>query len=116
MLEQHRFCHDHGHATGAQEFRRGDQQVDGEDEEVAHRANGIITISTCKTAHRGWIASHYEFAPHTFLVFKIWAEGMQPLEVAIATTAAAVDGSYGIPFLRAQGVAWANGLATASKA
>ena len=45
-----------------------------------------------------------------FLVFKIWPDGMQPLEVAIATTAAAVDGPYGIPILRAQGVAWAKGL------
>ena len=45
-----------------------------------------------------------------FLVFKIWPDGMRPLEAAIATTAAAVDGSYGIPFLRAQGVAWAKGL------
>ena len=27
-----------------------------------------------------------------FLVFKIWLDGMEPLEVAIATTAAAVDG------------------------
>ncbi len=45
-----------------------------------------------------------------FLVFKIWPDGIHPLEVAIATTAAAVEGLYGVPFLRAQGVAWANGL------
>ena len=45
-----------------------------------------------------------------FLVFKIWPDGIQPLEMGIAMTAAAVDGLYGIPFLRAQGVAWANGL------
>ena len=45
-----------------------------------------------------------------FLVFKIWPDGIRPLEVAITTTAAAVDGLYGLPFLRAQGVAWANGL------
>ena len=45
-----------------------------------------------------------------FLVFKIWPHGMQPLEAAIARTAAAVEGPYGIPLLRAQGVAWANGL------
>ena len=45
-----------------------------------------------------------------FLVFKIWRDGVQPLEVAITTTASAVDGAYGIPFLRAQGVAWATGL------
>ena len=44
------------------------------------------------------------------LVFKIWPDGIHPLEVAITTTAAAVDGLYGIPFLRVQGVAWANGL------
>ena len=44
------------------------------------------------------------------LVFKIWADGIQPLEVAIATTAAAADGPYGLPFLRAQGVGWANSL------
>ena len=45
-----------------------------------------------------------------FLVFKIWPDGMRPLEVAIATTAAGVDGPDGIPFLRAQGLAWAKGL------
>ena len=46
----------------------------------------------------------------TFLVFKIWRDCVQPLEVAITTTASAVDGAYGLPFLRAQGVAWATGL------
>jgi len=45
-----------------------------------------------------------------FLVFKIWPDGMRPLEAAIATTAAAVDGSYGIALIRAQGVVWAKGL------
>jgi len=45
-----------------------------------------------------------------FLVFKIWPDGMRPLEVAIATTAAAVDGSYGISLIRGQGVVWAQGL------
>jgi hypothetical protein len=45
-----------------------------------------------------------------FLVFKIWHDGMQPLEAAVATAAAMLDGPYGIPFLRVQGVAWAEGL------
>ena len=45
-----------------------------------------------------------------FLVFKIWPDGMRPLEAAIATTAAAVDGSYGISLIRGQGVVWAQGL------
>lgn len=45
-----------------------------------------------------------------FLVFKIWPDGLHSLEVAITTTAAAVDDDYGIPILRANGVVWANGL------
>jgi hypothetical protein len=45
-----------------------------------------------------------------FLVFKIWPEGMQSLEAAIATTADSVDGSYGISPIQAQGVIWAQGL------
>jgi hypothetical protein len=64
MFEQKRFCGDGAYPTTAEQLRECDQQVGGEDEETAHRANGIITISTCKTAPREWIASHYEFAPH----------------------------------------------------
>jgi len=45
-----------------------------------------------------------------FLVFKIWPEGMQLLEAAIVTTAAAVDGSFGISLFRAQAVVWGKGL------
>ena len=45
-----------------------------------------------------------------FLVFKVWPKGIQPLEVAVATAAAAIDGPYGIPLLKAQGVGWAEGL------
>ena len=39
--------------------------MNGEDEEFAHGANGSIPASVCKTARRGGIASHYEFATHT---------------------------------------------------
>jgi len=45
-----------------------------------------------------------------FLVFKIWPDGILPLEATVTTTAAAVDGVYGLPFLRDHGVTWANGL------
>jgi len=47
---------------------------------------------------------------NAFLVFKIWRDGVQPLEAAITTTATAVDGSYGISLIRGQGVVWARGL------
>jgi hypothetical protein len=36
-----------------------------EDEEFAHRANGTITASACKTAPHRRIPSYYEFATHT---------------------------------------------------
>ena len=50
MLEQQRLCHDGTQATGAQEFRDGDQKVDGEDEEFAHGTNRTMTGSARKTA------------------------------------------------------------------
>ena len=40
--------------------------MDGEDEELAHEANGTIAANRCKTARHGRITSHYEFAPHSF--------------------------------------------------
>jgi hypothetical protein len=38
--------------------------VDGKDEDFTHRANRAITAGTCKTARRGRVASHCEFATH----------------------------------------------------
>jgi hypothetical protein len=64
MFEQKRFCGDGVRAATAEQLRHDDQQVDGQDEDVVHGANGTITIDRCKTARRGWIASHYEFASH----------------------------------------------------
>jgi hypothetical protein len=45
-----------------------------------------------------------------FLVFKIWPDGLHPLEMAVAKAAAAVDDRYGLRILRGNGVIWANGL------
>lgn len=64
MFEQKRLSGDSPYTTRAEQLREGDQQVDGEDEEFAHGANGTITVSACKTARRVRIASHYEFATH----------------------------------------------------
>jgi hypothetical protein len=66
MLQQQRFRSDGTHATGAQEFHEGDQQVDGEDEEFAHGTNRIKTASARKTAPRWRIPSYYEFATDRF--------------------------------------------------
>ena len=58
MLEQKRFRGDGAYTTWAEQLREGHQEVDGEDQEFAHGANGTITISACKTARRGRIASY----------------------------------------------------------
>lgn len=63
MFQQKRLRGDGSYAARADELRAGDQEVDGEDEQVALEANGTITTGMCKTARRGRIASHYEFAP-----------------------------------------------------
>jgi hypothetical protein len=65
MFQQKRLRGDGSYAARADELRAGDQEVDGEDEQVAHEADGTITTGMCKTARRGRIASHYEFALHT---------------------------------------------------
>jgi hypothetical protein len=64
MFEQKRLCGYGAYAARWEQLRDGDQQVHGKDEEFAHGANGTITTSTCKTARRRRIASHYEFASH----------------------------------------------------
>jgi len=66
MFEQKRFCGDGPYATWAQQRRERDQQMNSEHEPFAHGANGTIVVSACKTARCGQIASHYEFATHTF--------------------------------------------------
>jgi len=63
--EQQGLGGDGADATGAEELRNGDQQVDGKEEDFSHRANRTITAGTCKTARRLRIASHYEFATHS---------------------------------------------------
>ena len=65
MLEQKRFCGYGAHTARAEQLREGHQEVDEEDEGFAHEANGSITASTRKTAQRGRIAPHYEFASHS---------------------------------------------------
>ena len=64
VLEQQGLGGDGADATGTKELRKGDQQVDGKDQDVTHRANRTISAGTCKTARRAPIASHWEFATH----------------------------------------------------
>jgi hypothetical protein len=65
VLEQQRLGGDGADATGAQEPREGDQQVDGKDEDLSHRSNRITTADARKTARSVRVASHCEFATHS---------------------------------------------------
>jgi hypothetical protein len=53
MFEQKRLCGDGAHTTWVDQSRERDEQMDGEDEEFAHRGNRSMTVSARKTApHR----------------------------------------------------------------
>ena len=65
MLEQQRFCGDGTDATWAEEFREGDQQVDGEDEEFAHGCNGTMPAVLRKTARKRGLALRFTNSPPT---------------------------------------------------
>jgi hypothetical protein len=62
MLEEQRFCGDGASATGAEEFRDGDEQVDYQEEQVAHQAHRTMTAGARKAERRRRIPSYYEFA------------------------------------------------------
>ena len=64
IIAEDRLCSYGAYTARAEQLRDGDQQVDDEDEEFAHGANGTITTSWCKAALGRRIASHYEFASH----------------------------------------------------
>jgi hypothetical protein len=64
MLEQKRLCGDRAYATGAEQLRECDQQVNGEAEEFAHGTNATMIASTRKTAPHSRIPSYFEFATH----------------------------------------------------
>ena len=65
MREQQRFGDDCAQATGAQEYHKGDEQVDGEDGGFAHGANRTMTASARKTAPHRRIPSYCKIASHT---------------------------------------------------
>ena len=64
VLEQQGLGGDGADATGAEELRNGDQQVDGKDEDFSHRANRTTAAGARKTARGVRVASHYQFATH----------------------------------------------------
>jgi hypothetical protein len=53
VLQQQRLCGDGADATRAQQLHEDHDEVDREDEEFAHGANGTINTGDCKTARRG---------------------------------------------------------------
>jgi len=63
MFEQEGLGGDGARATGAEQLRAGDQQVNGANQEVAHGVNRNMTTGARKTARYGRIPSYNEFAP-----------------------------------------------------
>lgn len=57
MAKRHRVSGDDPYTTWAEQLREGDKQMNGEDEEFAHEANGTTTIIACKTARHRRIPS-----------------------------------------------------------
>ena len=51
MLQQQRLRSDGTYATWPEEFYKGDQQVNGENEEVAHGANESVRSFVCEAYH-----------------------------------------------------------------
>jgi hypothetical protein len=49
MLEQHRFSGDSADSAWAQEFREGDEQVNRQEEQIAHESNTITPVIARKT-------------------------------------------------------------------
>jgi hypothetical protein len=64
VLQQQGLGGDGADATGAEELRKRDQQVDDKDGDFSRRANRTITAGARKTARGVRIASHCEFATH----------------------------------------------------
>ena len=65
MLEQQRFRGDGADATGAEEFREGDEQVNREEKQFAHGCNAITPAVLRKTARKRELALRFTNSPPT---------------------------------------------------
>jgi hypothetical protein len=58
MSEEKRFRGDGAYTTWAEQLRERDEQADGQDEQISHRANRNIAAAPRKTAPRRRIRSY----------------------------------------------------------
>lgn len=65
MFEEQRLCGHGAYTTWVEEFREGDKQVNGEDEEFAHGANATTPAILRNIARHGLIRSYCEFATNS---------------------------------------------------
>jgi len=65
VLQQRRLGGDGADATGAKELCKGDQQVDGKDDDFSHRATRTTAADARKTARGVRVTSHWGFATHS---------------------------------------------------
>jgi len=64
MLQQRRFRGDGAYTTWAEQLRKRDEQVDGQDEQISHGTNRNIANVARKTAPHRRMHSYQEFTTH----------------------------------------------------
>ena len=69
MLKKQGLCSDGAYAIGSKEFGDSDDQVNGEDEQFAHRANATTIGLTGKTARKARFERQFINSPSTGSVF-----------------------------------------------
>ena len=65
MLEKQGLCSDGACATGSKEFRESHDQVNGKDEQFAHRANATTIGLAGKTAQKARFERQFTNSPST---------------------------------------------------
>ena len=58
LLEQQGLRGDGAHAAGAEEFRKRDEKVNSQEEQIAHKVHVIMLANNRKTAPQGLCALH----------------------------------------------------------
>jgi len=67
MLEQQRFSGDSADPAWAQEFREGDDQLNRQEEQIAHESNTITVVIARKTGRPRLFALEFRSSPPTAL-------------------------------------------------
>jgi hypothetical protein len=68
MFEQERFSYDLARSARVEEFREGHEQMDRQEEQIAHELETILPANLHKTAPQRRFMPNCQFATHTYSV------------------------------------------------